>query len=160
MRKILILLFLPFFFGCEDFETKKISSEEVLDQETRSLNWKEVDEYPAFDNCQNIKEIEKARKCFESTLANSVYAYLERQEPIVTEPIDDTLIMYLKIAQTGHPVIDSVHVDTTITNQLPEIKQWLQQSIDSLPRIYPASKRGIPVSSTFRMPIVIRAEEN
>ncbi len=158
MKNFLLILFIPLLTGCDYFETKKISSEEVLDQETKSLNWKEVDEYPAFQNCQNFKEANRARDCFETTMANSIYAYLEKQEPIVTEAIDDTLILFLKIEKSGRPVIDSVLVDTTVTNQIPDIKLWLQQSIDSLPTIYPASKRGIPVSSTFKMPIVIKAE--
>lgn len=160
MRKLLLLLLIATSVGCENFETRKISSEEVLDQESKSLNWKEVDEYPAFENCKNITEIERARNCFERTMANSIYAYLDKQQPIVTEAIDDTVVLYLQIAKTGRPAIDSIHVDTTVTNQLPNIKLWLQQSVDSLPKIHPASKRGIPVSSTYRMPIVIKAEEN
>lgn len=158
MKKIIILILLPLFLGCNNFETKKISSEEVLDKETRSLNWKEVDEYPAFENCKNISELEKARDCFEATVANSVNAYLARQEPIVTEAIDDTLYVHLEISKTGRPTIESIEVDTLVTNQIPELKLWLQQSIDSLPQIFPASKRGIPVSSIFIMPIVIKAE--
>lgn len=158
MKKILILILLPLYFGCNNFETKKISSEEVLDQETRSLNWKEVDEYPAFENCKNISELEKARDCFEVTVANSVNSYLARQEPIVTESIDEVVYVHLEISKTGKPTIDSVEVDTLVTNQIPELKMWLQQSIDSLPKIFPASKRGIPVSSVFKMPIVIKAE--
>lgn len=160
MRITLLLLLFPFLVGCDYFETRKISSEEVLDQETRTLNWKEVDEYPAFENCKNITELQKARDCFETTISRSIYAHLEKQEPVVTEAIDDTVVLYLKVEKTGRPAIDSILVDTTVTNQLPDIKLWLQQSVDSLPRIYPASKRGIPVSSTYRMPIVIRAEEN
>lgn len=158
MKKILFLILFPLVLGCNNFETKKISSEEVLDQETRSLNWKEVDEYPAFANCKNISELEKARECFEATVANSVNAYLARREPIVTESIDEVVYVHLEISKTGKPTIDSVEVDTLVTNQIPELKMWLKQSIDSLPKIFPASKRGIPVSSVFKMPIVIKAE--
>jgi len=158
MRKTLLLIILVVLASCNNFETKKISSEEVLDHETKRLNWKEVDEYPAFENCKNISEMAEAKKCFESTVANSIYAYLEKQQPIVTEAIDDTLFLYLEISKKGKPTIDSVSVDTTVTNQLPELKLWLEQSVDSLPKIYPASKRGIPVSSVFKMPIVIKAE--
>lgn len=159
MKKPLLLLLLTMIFGCNNFETRKISSEEVLDQESRSLNWKEVDEYPAFENCKNITELEKARECFEATVANSVYSYLSRQDPIVTENIDDTLYVHLEISKTGRPTIESIEVDSLVTHQIPELKLWLHQSIDSLPKIYPAIKRGIPVSSVFTMPIVIRAEE-
>lgn len=158
MRKLLLLLFL-LSVGCNNFETKKVTSEEVLDQETKALNWKEVDEYPAFENCKNIIELEKARDCFEATVANSVYAYLATKQPIVTETIDDTVLVHLQISKSGIAHIDSVEIDTLITQQIPDLELWLEQSIDSLPKIYPASKRGIPVSSVFTMPIVIKAEE-
>lgn len=159
MRTTLLFLLLAVFTGCNNFETKKISSEEVLDQEKLSLNWKEVDEYPAFENCKNIAELQKARDCFEATVAGSINSYLARQEPIVTETIDDTVFVHLEISKTGQPTIESIEVDTLVTNQIPELRLWLQQSIDSLPRIHPAIKRGIPVSSVFTMPIVIKAEE-
>lgn len=158
MRKFLLLILFTILAGCNNFETKKITSEEVLELESKTLNWKEVDEYPAFENCKNITELNKARDCFEARVANSVYAYLARQEPIVTEVIDDTIYVHLEISRTGIPKIASIEVDTLVTNQIPELKLWLQQSIDSLPKIYPASKRGIPVNSLFTMPILIRAE--
>src|SRR5690606_20831507 len=135
MRTALLCLLFAVLTGCNNFETRKISSEEVLDQESRSLNWKEVDEYPAFDNCKNIAEIEKARECFETTVAGSVNAYLSRQEPIVTEAIDDTVFVHLEISKTGIPTIESIEVDSLVTSQIPELQIWLQQSIDSLPRI-------------------------
>ncbi len=158
MKKTLLLILFSVLVGCNNFETRKISSEEVLELESKTLNWKELDEYPAFENCKNIAEPDKARDCFEASVANSVYAYLARQEPIVTEAIDDTIYLHLEISKTGKPVIASIEVDTLVTNQIPELKVWLQQSIDSLPKIYPASKRGIPVNSVFTMPILIKAE--
>lgn len=158
MRKTIILLFLPLLTGCEYFETRKISSEEVLEQETKSLNWKQVDEYPAFEHCENIKELSRARECFERTVADSIYAQLAKQQPVVTEPINDTLMLYLEITKTGRPVVDSISADSTTIRELPDIKRWLRQSVDSLPKIYPASKRGIPVSTKFKMPIVVKAE--
>lgn len=158
MKTVLLLLLFIVLIGCNNFETRKISSEEVLDQESRSLNWKEVDEYPAFDHCRNITEIGKARECFESAVASSVNAYLSRQEPIVTEAIDDTVFVHLVISKTGVPTIESIEADSLVTSQIPDLQLWLKQSIDSLPRIHPASKRGIPVSSVFIMPIVIQAE--
>ncbi|MGY5848815.1 hypothetical protein [Salegentibacter sp. F14] len=157
MKRTLLFFFSILLFAC-NFETKKISSEEVLELESQTLNWKEVDEYPAFEDCQEETELEAARSCFEREVAENVYAYLARQQPVVTEAINDTLLLYLKISKEGRPEIDSVAIDSTTTKQLPEIRKWLTQSIDSLPKIYPASKRGIPVSSVFKMPIVIKAE--
>lgn len=157
MKKALLLFSVFLVVSC-NFETKKISSEEVLELESRTLNWKEVDEYPAFENCRNETELNDARDCFEREVAQNIYAYLAKQQPVVTESIDDTLYLFLQIDKEGRPEIDSVEIDTTVTNQLPEIAEWLDQSIDSLPKIYPASKRGIPVSTKFKMPILVKAE--
>lgn len=157
MKKPLLLL-LVFISAACNFETKKISSEEVLEQESRSLNWREVDEYPAFENCREQTELTAARNCFEAKVTQTIYSVLAAQQPVVTESINDTLFIYLEITKNGTPKIDSVKIDTTITNQLPKIEEWLKQSIDSLPKIYPASKRGIPVSTVFKMPVVVKAE--
>lgn len=158
MRKYLLLLIFPILVCCNNFETKKISSQEVLNKETKSLNWREVDEYPAFENCKSITDLNKARTCFEATVANSIYAYLSKQRPIVTQPVDDTLFLYLEISKSGKPVVDSIRVDSVVAFQLPELDSWVRQSVDSLPKIFPAIKRGIPVSSVFKMPIIIKAE--
>src|SRR5690606_577956 len=158
MKKALLLFLFTLLTGCNNFETRKISSEEVLDQESKSLNWREVDEYPAFEHCRNITDIDKAKECFESTVAASVNNYLSRQEPIVTEAIDDTVFVHLEISKTGVPTIDSIDADSLVTSQIPELQLWIKQSIDSLPRIHPASKRGIPVSGVFIMPVMIKAE--
>lgn len=155
-RTLLAVLFLSL-IAC-NFETKKISSEEVLEQESRSLNWKEVDEYPAFEDCQNLTDLAEAKNCFERKVSNTIYSFLASQQPVVTESINDTLFIYLEITKEGKAQIDSIRVDTTVTNQLPKIKDWVRQSLDSLPKIYPASKRGIPVSTVFKMPVVVKAE--
>ncbi|WP_373058393.1 hypothetical protein [Zunongwangia sp. H14] len=159
MKRILLLVFSLLILSACNFETKKISSEEVLDQESKALNWKEVDEYPAFEDCRQETELSGAKECFETKVAQNIYAYLARQQPVVTESIDDTLVIYLEISKQGKPEIDSIaSMDTILTRQLPKIEEWLYQSIDSLPKIYPASKRGIPVSTVFKMPVVIKAE--
>ncbi|MDN3595487.1 hypothetical protein [Zunongwangia endophytica] len=158
MKRRLLPVLVLLVISC-NFETKKISSEEVLEQESRALNWKEVDEYPAFEDCQQETELAAAKRCFETKVAENLYAYLEKQQPVVSKSIDDTIFIYLEVTKTGKPEIDSISViDSTVTNQLPKIANWLRESIDSLPKIYPASKRGIPVSTAFKMPIVIKAE--
>lgn len=159
MKKALLLLVVfTTISGCDRFETKKISSEEILSAETKELNWKDVDQYPAFRECRDIMEVEAAKECFGNKVASYIYAGLEEKQPVVSESIEDTLLLYLSISEKGIPAIDSVHMDSLVPFHLPEIRSWLKESVDSLPTIYPASKRGIPVATKFRMPIVIKAE--
>lgn len=158
MKKILLLVLFIIFASCEDFQTRKISSEEILSEETRELNWHEVDQYPAFEECRRIVEAEAAKTCFGNKVSRYFYAHLETKRPVVTTALDDTLYLYLKISEKGIPVIDSMEIDSLVIQELPKIKDWLTQSVDSLPKIYPATKRGIPVVTTFKMPVVIKAE--
>lgn len=159
MKKTFLLIFLAFLFSsCEEFQTRKISSEEILVEETRDFNWHEVDQYPAFAECRNISEVEAAKTCFGNKVSQYFFSRLEAKQPVVTSEIDDTLYLYLKISEKGIPAIDSMEIDSLVLEQLPDIRTWLVQSVDSLPKIYPATKRGIPVKTTFRMPVVIKAE--
>ncbi len=158
MKKALLLLLVLVISSCDRFETKKISSEEIYSAEARELNWNDVDQYPAFRECRDIMEVKAAKECFGKKVASHVYARLEAKQPVVSESLEDTLLLYLSISEKGIPAIDSVQVDSLVTHHLPEIKSWLRESVDSLPTIYPASKRGIPVATKFRMPIVIKAE--
>ena len=158
MKKPLFSLFLLAFFSCDQFETKKISSEEILSEETRELNWHEVDQYPAFEECREYLQEDKSKECFGNKVANYFYARLEEKQPVVTMALNDTIYLYLRISERGVPSIDEMEVDSLVVDQLPEIRTWLTQSVDSLPKIYPATKRGIPVVTTFKMPVVIKAE--
>ena len=158
MKKILLPVFLLLLVSCEQFETRKITSEEILSEETRELNWHEVDQYPSFEECREFVQVEAAKTCFGNKVAGYFYARLDQKQPVVTESLEDTLLLHLSISEKGIPAIDSVEIDTMTVHHLPEIRAWLQQTVDSLPRIFPASKRGIPVATKFKMPIVVKAE--
>ena len=158
MKKLIPLLLVFLFAACNEFETRKISSEEILSEESRQLNWQEVDQYPAFRECRDILEMEEAKACFGNKVASYVYAQLEEKQPVISDSLNETLLLYITVSEKGIPAIDSMEIDSVVTYHLPEIRSWLRESIDSLPTIYPATKRGIPVATKFRMPIVVRAE--
>lgn len=158
MKKTLPLLLIIALTACDQFETRKIFSEDLLSEETRDLNWHEVDQYPAFSECQDILDVEEAKTCFGNKVAQYIYARLEQKQPVVTESLNDTLLLHLIVSKEGIPVIDSMEIDSAVVHHLPKIEIWIRESVDSLPKIYPASKRGIPVSSKFRMPIVLKTD--
>ena len=144
--------------SCDEFETRKISSEEILSEESRALNWHEVDQYPAFKECREYIQEKASKECFGNKVATYFYARLEEKQPVVTEALNDTIFLYLRISEKGIPSIEQMEIDSLVIDQLPEIRSWLVQSVDSLPKIYPATKRGIPVVTSFKMPVVIKAE--
>ena len=49
-----------------------------------------------------------------------------------------------------------MEVDSLTNQEIPNIKVLLAKSIDSLPKIFPAIKRGQQVKTEFKLPIIIK----
>ena len=66
MRKIiLILLFLTLLFNsCQYFDKQVPSEKELLQKELKSINWKEVDEFPSVVDCDKIDNKTLRQQCF------------------------------------------------------------------------------------------------
>ncbi len=143
--------------SCNYFEKKKVNAEDLLDEELKTFNWKEVDEYPSFTNCDSVSTKIERKQCFEVTLTNFITANLSKTPIIVTQSINDTVVMEFQISEKGDLIITNVQHNDLIKNQIPDIDSLLTQSIKGLPEIFPAIKRGQQVRSEFQLPIIIQA---
>ncbi len=154
---ILLLLLISFgFSSCQFFETEKISSETFLEEEIKAINWKEIDQYPVFQNCETETEKEQQKSCFETTLINHLYQSIQSEKTIVSTEINETIIIDFMVNEKGELSISTMKVDSVLSNQLPLLENKIIQGLDSLQPIAPAYKRGIPVKTTFKLPIVIK----
>ena len=83
IKSVIGLLILSlFFYSCEYFETKKISSETFVKDEIKSINWRDVDQYPIFKNCELVSNKEQQKSCFESTLSSYIYQSINSKETL------------------------------------------------------------------------------
>lgn len=160
MRRRYFLLFLILFglVGCKDVETKKVSSDDILAEELKTMDMKEVDEYPIFAVCDTFMAQQAKRDCFKRGVIKNFQEFLASKTLIFTNKIEDTIWLNLTIMATGEAELTGVQISDTVRKQIPEMEQWLRQSMDSLPKIYPAIKRGIPVKTAFKIPVVIEVE--
>ncbi|TVZ47759.1 hypothetical protein JM82_2381 [Olleya sp. Hel_I_94] len=142
--------------SCQYFDVEKTSSEAILKKELKTFNWKEVDSYPSFKTCDTLQLKLDAKQCFETTLANHISSKLQEQTIIVSQDINDTILLSLLISEKGELVINAIEIDSITTLEIPEIKTIITNSLDTLPTIYPAIKRGQQVKSQFKLPIVLR----
>jgi hypothetical protein len=62
------------------------------------------------------------------------------------------------ISNTGEISNLNIEMDTVIEKEIPFLRQWLVECIDSLPQAAPAYKRGIPVNTKFTLPLVIKSK--
>ncbi|WP_111308614.1 hypothetical protein [Confluentibacter sediminis] len=155
MKQICIFLLLLMLNSCEYFNVKKVSSETILKEELQTFNWKDVDEYPTFSVCDSTSTKQEKKSCFEQTLTNFITSYLQKDAIIVTQDIHDTINLNFKVTRTGTLILLDTKIDSLTNNEIPKIKQLLTESLDSLPKIFPALKRGQQVTTEFTLPIII-----
>lgn len=158
MKYIGFVIFCFLFTSCNYFDVKKTSSEEILKEELQSFNWNDVDVFPTFAVCDSSATLQERKQCFENTLTNHVLRHLSKDKLIVSQEINDTIFIDFKLNQTGDISILNTEIDDEVFTIFPNIKVQLESSLDSLPKIYPAIKRGQHVTTQFKLPIIIKAD--
>lgn len=142
--------------SCKDLNLKKQSADEILQEELKSINWKEVDFYPTFDNCGVITSKEQSKTCFETEIKKAVRDQLSQQQIITTNSVQDTVVLELYISTEGETRIKNIKISSEISSQNPELKNWLNAAISGLPEVYPAQKRSVPVPLHTQLPIILK----
>jgi len=158
MRYFGVILFFLMVTSCNHFNVKKTSFKAILDEELQTFNWKDVDQYPTFLKCQSVSDKQESKICFQKELTQHISSFLEQKNIIVFKDLNDTIFLNVKVSRTGHLNLINARIDTAITNVIPGMAYFLNSSIDSLPKIYPAIKRGQSVSTEFVLPIVVNTD--
>ncbi|WP_407556575.1 hypothetical protein [Winogradskyella sp. 4-2091] len=156
MNRIVCLLILLFATSCNYFEKKKVYPEDLLEEELQTFNWNEVDTYPTFEGCDSLTEKEESKVCFQHTLISSVNKFLAEQNIIVANDVFDTIKLNIIIDKQGDLVIESMKIHPETVIEIPEIDSLLRQSLESIPKIYPAIKRGQQVTTAFELPVIVQ----
>ncbi|MFD2726081.1 hypothetical protein [Hyunsoonleella rubra] len=158
MRPTLILILFFALSSCEYFNVKKTTPEAILKEELKTFNWDEVDTYPSFSECDKLQSRAEKKSCFESTLYAEISGFLQNQIIVVTEDVNDTLQLEFKLSDQGELVLLKTEMDSLTQQQIPELESLLQKSLDSLPKIYPAIKRGQQVTTEFKLPLIVKVD--
>ncbi len=157
MKNLLLLLLITIgISSCQFFETEKISTETFLEEEINSINWKDVDRYPVFKECEGISDKMATKSCFETTLINQLYQSINSENFLVSSDLNEVVLIEFFVNEKGNLKINSIEMDTILQRKLPQLKNYIMTSIDSLQPIAPAYKRGIPVRTSFSLPISIK----
>jgi hypothetical protein len=156
MKPVALILILLFVSSCSYFEKQKVHSEDLLEEELKTFNWNEVDTYPTFSSCDSIMIKEDSKLCFQNTLVESVNRFLENQNLVVAGDVNDTIKLRLIIDKKGELEIDQIDLNPETEYQIPEIDSLLRQSLNEIPKIYPAIKRGQQVTTVFELPVIVQ----
>lgn len=152
MKRLIPFAFLTIFISCDYFDKKKIDTQDIVEEELKAINWNDVDEYPTFSSCDDSTD---KKACFETVLRDNLNEHLSNQNIIVTEDINDTILLKIHIDKTGAFTIKDVVSSELTKTQIPQLDSLLRHSLDSLPKLFPAIKRGQQVATEFNLPVVI-----
>ena len=155
--KIVLILFLV--SSCQYFETEKISTETFYQEELKTINWTDVDQYPAFPKCEIYTEKTEQKACFENSLANHLRQAFSNHNATAVHNLNDTVTLKFTINNKGKLLLTDLKMTETIGREFPILDKWLQEGIDTLRPVAPAYKRGIPVKTEFTLPIIIKTSD-
>lgn len=152
------LLILLLCSSCQFFETEKLDTETLYQEELKTIDWKEVDQYPVFSKCEKLSEKEAQKTCFESTLASQLHQAIGSRKLTTVHRLHDTIILQLEVSRNATIKAHHIEVDSVLFSEIPLLKEWILASVDSMSLVAPAYKRGIPVATTFALPIIFTSE--
>ena len=160
MRKTVLIFSFFCFFTCDlDLQiSKKISVEEFVDEEMKSFNWSQVDQFPLFENCLEISKISKKNTCFISTISDSLRLNFLKNNLVLNRTLVDTVNIKFKVNKKGIVAIEDIEIGDKIISYKQIVNRSFTNTIANLPKLYPAIKRGQEVDVTFNLPILISTE--
>lgn len=160
MRETLIIISFFLLNSCQfDFKIdRKISVDEFINEELKSFNWNEVDQYPVFENCLGINNISEKNNCFVETITESFKENLTNNSLVLNRTLVDTVDMILKVDKTAEISIESINISSQNIKYKEVISRSFNKTISNLPKLYPAIKRGQQVDVIFKIPIIISTE--
>lgn len=156
MKQLSCILICLLVTSCNYFDVKKTSPEVILENELLTFNWNEVDEYPMFESCDDSASKEDKKQCFQNTLTDIIAEKLQRDTLVVTQDINDTVYINFEISKEGILSLLTIKADSITLREIPNIKELLHKSVDSLPKIYPAIRRSQQVKTAFTLPVIIK----
>lgn len=150
------LLFLVFLLAsCQWFAPKEALKQDILSQDRQTVDWKQVDRYPVFDGCGEEMSQTELLACFTESLSDQLSVVLKQSTTSHSLSSSDTLWGIVRVTAQGHVFMDSLSTPSVaIQDSLPLWQSRFNQVFEKMPVVAPALKRGVPVGSLYRLPMV------
>lgn len=156
MRVFSLLILLSFFTSCDKLSLTKNKNLKVLDT---VVNFSSVDTSPSFKICDSLIDKLTKSTCFRNTIHEKIGAELQRHVLKIKDSMDEIVFADLIINSEGKIIFKELQASENIKTQLPELDSLIQLSVNTLPSIHPANKKGIPVTTKYQLPIRIVLKE-
>ncbi len=155
MKRIAVYLTLVFIFeSCTFFETKKVDENLLFEEELKALNLEEVDVYPSFETCSTNETTYENKECLQKVLTTYLVNQLQGHPKEISSFYKQELFFHFTVHSNADFVLDSVVSPTNASTDFVSLIAKLNMA--QLPTLIPAQKRGIPVTISFSVPVVVK----
>jgi len=158
LKKLLPILTLILFQSCQYFDKKVPDEKILLDKELKEIDWKEVDEYPSFSDCEKLADAAQRKQCFFEYLATEIQQKLAVDTLSSMFPQLDTIEVKVTIFPNSSMQFEPQFPRDSVAYDTIKIDSILQARLIDFPKVNPAIKRGIPVKTQFVLPVIIKQE--
>lgn len=156
-QNYLFLVFI-FFNSCQYLDKQIPSEKELLQKELKSINWKEVDEYPSVVDCEKIEDKKQRQQCFFDVLTQLIQEKLSVDTLAILYPELDTIEVKVTVFPNATMQFEPQFPKDSVAYDKIKIDSILKVRLVDFPKINPAIKRGIPVKIQFILPVILKVE--
>jgi hypothetical protein len=158
LKQYYLFLIFIFFNSCQYFDKQIPSEKELLQKELKSINWKEVDEYPSVVDCEKIDNKAQRQQCFFEVLTQLIQEKLSVDTLSVLYPELDTIEVKVTVFPNATMQFEPQFSKDSVAYDKIKIDSILKARLVDFPKINPAIKRGIPVKTQFIIPVILKVE--
>ncbi|MEO8254275.1 MAG: hypothetical protein ABI554_07780 [Flavobacterium sp.] len=158
MKHYYFLLLLILCTSCQYFDKQVPSEKELLQKELKSINWKEVDEYPSFVACNAVENKKLRQECFFEYLTQLIQERINIDTLSILYPELDTIEVKVTIFPNSRMQFEPQFPKDSTAYDTIKIDSILNARLVGFPKVNPAIKQGIPVKTQFILPVIIKVE--
>ena len=158
--KVLFLLPLLFLLGsCRYFDKQVPDEDALLQQRLKELDTTKVSMYPSVAECEVITDKNLRKDCFFNTMSQLIQQKLSADTIALMYPGIDTINVKVTIFADSRLLFEPQFTSDSLGYDHNKIDSIIKARLVGFPKVEPAQKEGVPVTSQFILPVVIDVEK-
>ena len=158
VRVVLCWIILGVLSSCSWLRSKEERTQKIAEKELLAIDWNEVDHYPLFPSCDESAPKENQQECFEGQVLNHISKSFDDQNFVFETDLEDSVYVDFLVNKQGRFQVSEIEQNPELLERMPDLYRIINRSFSSIPRVEPALKRGVPVSTKFRISLAFNTQ--
>lgn len=155
MKKLLVILLLMLLGSCQYFDRPVPDEEALLQKRLKEINWNEVSSYPSVAECDSLLDKEEKKECFFSVMSRLVQEKLDIDTIAILYPEADTIAVKVTVFADATLKFEPQVTQDSISYDKVKVDSIINARLVDFPKIQPAQKEGVTVTSQFILPVIL-----